>query len=89
LGRVDVTQRLAFSDTGRRIYFRDDGSLKRIGDHVDNPDLALTLQRIANHGVDVFYRGEIAQQTLNAGRGCTFAKFFNFDKRCDLFRRID
>ena len=62
LGRVDVTQRLRLSSTGRRIYFRADGSLKRIGDHVDNPDLATTLERIAKHGADIFYRGEIAEQ---------------------------
>ena len=42
-GRVDVTDRLAFSATGREIYFRSDGSVKRIGDHVANPDLARTL----------------------------------------------
>lgn len=59
-GRVDVTERLGFSATGRKAYFRSDGSLKRTGDHVANPDLAESLRRIAKDGADVFYRGEIA-----------------------------
>jgi len=71
-GRAEVTDRLGFSKTGRDIYFRDDGSLKRTGDHVLNPDLAETLRRIARHGADVFYRGEIADaidadMTANGG----------------------
>ncbi len=61
-GRVEVTDRLGFSKTGRAIYFRDDGQVKRIGDHVANPDLARTLRRIAKGGSDVFYRGEIADE---------------------------
>lgn len=61
-GRVEVEQRLAFSQTGRSAYFRPDGGLKRIGDRVENPDLARTLERIAAGGADVFYSGEIAEQ---------------------------
>lgn len=59
-GRVDVPDRLGFSQTGRDIYFRADGQMKRTGDHVANPDMARTLRRIAADGADVFYRGEIA-----------------------------
>ena len=61
-GRVDVTERLAFSATGRAIYFQPDGTVKRIGDRVENPDMARTLAQIARDGADVFYRGEIAQR---------------------------
>ena len=61
-GRVEVTERLAFSKTGRRIYFRADGRPKRIGERVENPDLADTLVRIARDGAEVFYHGEIAQR---------------------------
>lgn len=62
LGRADVTDRLALSGTGREIYFREDGSVKQLGDRVTNPDLATTLRRIAEHGAEIFYRGEIAEE---------------------------
>ncbi|MEM1298581.1 MAG: gamma-glutamyltransferase [Pseudomonadota bacterium] len=61
-GRVQVDDRLAFSATGREIYFRPDGRVKKIGELVANPDLARTLAMIARDGVDVFYRGEIADR---------------------------
>ena len=61
-GRVEVADRLGYSNTGRTVYFRDDGGLKRIGDRVVNADLATTLERIAQHGADIFYHGEIAEQ---------------------------
>jgi gamma-glutamyltranspeptidase/glutathione hydrolase len=59
---VDVAERLAFSATGRAIYLRPDGTVKKIGERVDNPDLARALARIARDGADVFYRGEIAER---------------------------
>lgn len=62
LGRADNIDRLAFSKTGREIYFRAPGKLKRTGDLVQNPDLARSLKLIAKHGIDVFYRGEIAER---------------------------
>ncbi|MHA1529784.1 MAG: gamma-glutamyltransferase [Alphaproteobacteria bacterium] len=62
MGRIDVTERLAFSATGRAICFRPDGAVKKIGERVENPDLARTLARIARDGPDVFYRGEIAER---------------------------
>jgi gamma-glutamyltranspeptidase/glutathione hydrolase len=61
-GRAEVTDRLRFSPTGREIYFRSDGSIKRVGDHVSNPDLAHTLSRIADGGSSIFYEGEIADE---------------------------
>lgn len=61
-GRADVTDRLRFSATGRDAYFRGDGTTKRVGDRVNNPDLARTLSRIARHGPDIFYKGEIAER---------------------------
>jgi len=61
-GRVQITDRIGFSTTGRQIYFHPDGSLKKIGDRVVNPDLATTLSRVAQHGAEIFYSGEIAEQ---------------------------
>ena len=62
LGRVDVQERLQLSSTGRQLFYRADGSLKRIGDTIVNPDLATTLRRIASHGHETFYRGEMAEE---------------------------
>lgn len=62
MGRVEVTERLRFSKTGREIYFRPDGAAKGVGELVENPDLARTLELIARDGADVFYRGEIAER---------------------------
>ena len=46
----------------RRIYTRADGSVWRIGDILKNPDMARTLMRIRDHGVDDFYTGSIAAE---------------------------
>ncbi|MBV9750162.1 MAG: gamma-glutamyltransferase, partial [Acetobacteraceae bacterium] len=46
---------------GRALYCREDGSPKRVGDTVRNPDYAAVLRLIARDGADAFYRGEIAQ----------------------------
>jgi gamma-glutamyltranspeptidase/glutathione hydrolase len=60
MGRVDNAERLAYSESGRKLYCRNDGSPKRIGEWVRNPDYAHTLTTIADQGADVFYFGEIA-----------------------------
>ena len=62
LGRVPVEQRLGYSSTGRGLYFQPDGSFKAIGQKIINEDMANTLERIARHGPDIFYQGEIAEQ---------------------------
>lgn len=62
MGRASGLERLSFSTSGRRLYCRDDGSLKRVGDVVHNPDYANTLRMIAEGGSDVFYKGELAQR---------------------------
>jgi gamma-glutamyltranspeptidase / glutathione hydrolase len=61
-GRVQIDERLRFSKTGAEIYFGDDGQVKKIGEHVHNPDMAETLRRIAKSGPDIFYKGEIAER---------------------------
>jgi gamma-glutamyltranspeptidase/glutathione hydrolase len=60
MGRAPNPERLRFSASGRRMFCRADGSPKRVGDRVHNPDLANTLRLVARHGVDIFYKGEIA-----------------------------
>lgn len=61
-GRTPVEQRLAHTEASRRIYFADDGALRRVGERVRNPDMARTLQRLADSGADAFYHGEIADE---------------------------
>ena len=62
LGRVEVKKRLAFTPSGRELFFHADGALKGVGDRVTNPDMANTLRRIAEHGPEIFYHGEIAEE---------------------------
>lgn len=61
-GQVSTIDKLRSSKTGREIYFRPDGTLKRPGDHVLNPDLTTTLERLSREGPDLFYHGELAEQ---------------------------
>lgn len=60
MGRASGLERLSFSASGRRLYCREDGTAKRTGDWVHNPDYAATLEAIADGGSDVFYRGDIS-----------------------------
>src|SRR3546814_9528162 len=61
-GSLPLVRKLAESRTGRTLFFREDGSLKRIGDVFLNPDYAATLRRIATAGWTDFYRGELANE---------------------------
>lgn len=61
-GMMETRDRLRLSSTGRRVFFDGEGRLKRPGDMIFNPDMADTLQRIADRGIDVFYRGDMAHE---------------------------
>ncbi|HBR44780.1 MAG TPA: gamma-glutamyltransferase, partial [Afipia sp.] len=62
MDRASGIDRLSFTASGRKLYCREDGSYKRVGDIVKNPDYAQTLRMIAEGGSDVFYRGELAKR---------------------------
>lgn len=64
MGRVASAERIAFTPASKALYCREDGSPKRVGDRVENPDLAATLSIIAEQGADAFYTGEIAQKIV-------------------------
>ncbi len=64
MGRAATAERLAFSSSGRALYCNGDGSPRRIGAPVKNPDYARTLRRIAEEGAAAFYSGEIAERIL-------------------------
>lgn len=61
-GQVNTADKLRYSETGRRLYFRPDGSVKWPGDLVVNPEMATTLERLARGGADLFYHGELAEE---------------------------
>ena len=44
-----------------RHIFLNDGNMYRVGDTLRQPELAVTLKRIAKNGPDEFYKGETAQ----------------------------
>jgi gamma-glutamyltranspeptidase/glutathione hydrolase len=48
--------------TAARIFLRPDGSSLRAGDRLAQPELAATLESIADHGPDAFYKGQIPQE---------------------------
>jgi gamma-glutamyltranspeptidase/glutathione hydrolase len=45
-------------------YYRPDGSIKSTEEVVKNPELAETLKKIAAHGPDIFYTGDIAKDIV-------------------------
>ncbi len=44
-----------------QIYLKEDGNFYEVGELLKNEDYANTLEKIAEGGADVFYRGELAQ----------------------------
>ena len=62
------TQRFAAQGNVARIFLRPDGSPWRPGDRLIQADLARTLQAIADHGADAFYKGAIPQAVEAASR---------------------
>jgi gamma-glutamyltranspeptidase / glutathione hydrolase len=63
-GRVATHEKLGFTAPGRRIYFCNHGELPRPGERLRNPEMAESLRRIARHGADIFYTGEMAEQMV-------------------------
>ena len=51
-------------DTGAAATFLIDGQAPEAGDWFRNPDLARTFQRIADHGPETFYGGELGQEVV-------------------------
>ncbi|WP_264712348.1 gamma-glutamyltransferase family protein [Limobrevibacterium gyesilva] len=63
-GRLSFASKLAFTPDGARLYLRPDGTPKRPGDPVRNPELAATLRGLARDGAESFYTGEIARRIV-------------------------
>ena len=61
-GRIERARVLRDHAATAKIYLRPDGSIRQPGEILRNPDMGRTLRRIAEHGVEDFYRGEIARR---------------------------
>jgi len=55
-------ERLSANPASRAKFYKPDGSNYEVGDVWRQPDLAWTLEQIAEGGADAFYRGEIARR---------------------------
>lgn len=49
-------------------YFFPDGKPLQLGHRLKNPEYAATLTRIANEGIDAFYKGELAEAIAKAAQ---------------------
>jgi gamma-glutamyltranspeptidase / glutathione hydrolase len=63
-GRMNFGEKLAITPGGRTLYCEADGSAKKLGAVIKNPDLARTLALIAKEGADTIYKGSLADQIV-------------------------
>ena len=61
-GRLNYGDKLGVSPTGRAVYLHPDGTYKTPGQTIRNPDMARSLQRIADEGAEVFSSGSMAEE---------------------------
>ncbi len=63
-GRMNYGEKLGVTESGRRIYLDRSGNPRKPGDRIVNPELAETLQLIADQGAEVMYAGELGRATV-------------------------
>ncbi len=63
-GRAPHSEFLTAVPATRRIYAKPDGTLRRIGETLRNPDMAATLRLVRERGVAEFYEGSIAARIV-------------------------
>jgi gamma-glutamyltranspeptidase/glutathione hydrolase len=61
-GRIERVRVLREYPATAKIYTKADGSLYKVGEVLRNPDMGRTYRRIAEHGVEEFYWGDIARR---------------------------
>ena len=62
--RLPYIDKLRLTPDGTKLYLRPDGTTKKLGDIIHNPDLADTLATLARDGAEAFYTGEIAARIV-------------------------
>ena len=68
-----VERKMRLSEPFRKLYLKPDGSFYKFGEIQKNPEIAELLENIAEHGVDYFYKGEVAKKIvdlINERGGC-------------------
>lgn len=68
-----VERKMRLSEPFRKLYLKPDGSFYKFGEIQKNPEIAELLENIAEHGVDYFYKGEVAKKIvdlINDRGGC-------------------
>ena len=63
-GRVAHTEYLTRFEATRKIYLRPDGGIPGVGETLRNPDMGRTCRRVAEHGAEDFYTGELAARIV-------------------------
>ena len=58
------SERLKNNPAALKKFYKPDGSNYEVGELFKQPDLAWTLDEIAKHGVDAFYKGSIAKKIV-------------------------
>ncbi len=58
------SQRLKNNPASLRKFYKPDGSNYEVGELFKQPDLAWTLSEIAEHGVEAFYEGSVAEKIV-------------------------
>ena len=61
-GVADGMRRIRATEASARIFLHPEGRLWRVGEVLRNPDLAATLDALAEGGADLFYRGDMARR---------------------------
>ncbi|MEM7523585.1 MAG: gamma-glutamyltransferase family protein [Pseudomonadota bacterium] len=61
-GRIPRVRGLTDFPATAKIYVKPDGAIRGVGEVLRNPDMGRTYRRIAAHGVEDFYTGEIARE---------------------------
>lgn len=64
-GRLNYGEKIGITESGRRIYLDADGNLRKPGERIFNPELADTLQLLAEKGADELYFGDLARAMID------------------------